>query len=111
MQAPEFTHLSTEVFDVLTVDESENCMCMYDFIKKKPEINEFTNGHAFYELTKEEDLRYYRDIVYLAEGNTTKVSSKLISFICVTSIIMGSGYILHFVLAPIRNVKPYIPLS
>ena len=75
-QAPEFTHLSREVFDVLTVDESENCMCMYDFIKKKPEINEFTNGHAFYELTKEEDLRYYRDIVYLAEGNTTKVSSK-----------------------------------
>ena len=70
MQAHGCTQTSIENYHVLAVD-GDRCMCMSDFVKKRLEIAEFTNGDAFYEFTKEEDLRYYKDVVHLplVEGN------------------------------------------
>ena len=47
---------------MLTVDE--NCVRMSDFIDKKLGV-EFTNGHAFYEFKRLEDLDYYKEVILL----------------------------------------------
>ena len=54
---------------MLTVDADDGCMCMSDFVKEKLNLSEFTNGHAFFEFKKEEDLLYYKDIIYLPSRN------------------------------------------
>ena len=71
MQAPGCTQISIEDFHVLTVGEVDGCMCMSDFVKQKAMVAEFTNGDAFYEFKREEDLQCYKDVVYLplVEGN------------------------------------------
>ena len=75
MQAHGCTQTSIENFHVLTVDKDDGCMCMSDFVKQKAMVAEFTNGHAFYEFTNEEDLQCYKDVVHLplVEGNVVVI--------------------------------------
>ena len=51
------------------MNENDGYMCMSDFVEKKLQLEEFTNGHAFYEFTKEEDLNYYKDVVHLSSSD------------------------------------------
>ena len=63
------------------VDKSEDKMRLSEFIERR--LNpidhyenkhvKFSRGKAFYEFTNEEDLRFYRDIVYLAEDQANEV--------------------------------------
>ena len=67
---------------MFVANESEDKMRLSDFIEKRlnseclDEKNRicFTRGKAFYEFKMEEDLRFYRDIVYLKEGHENEVS-------------------------------------
>ena len=47
---------------MLTVDEDR--VRMSDFIKRKLGV-EFTNGRAFYEFKRPEDLDFYKEVILL----------------------------------------------
>lgn len=72
VQDPEHTQIAYDDIKVLTVGEvDKDRVCMSKFIKEKLELAEFTNGHAFYEFTREEDLEYYKEVIHLpAEFNS-----------------------------------------
>ena len=64
------------------VDKSEDMMRMSDFIEKKLNSDHqpmnkrkiyFCRGRAFYEFIREEDLRFYRDIVYITKAQLEEV--------------------------------------
>ncbi len=70
-----------EKYFVFVVNESEDKMRLSDFINKrlasdyqfeKKDVH-FKRGRAFYEFTEEEDLRFYRDIVYLTKAQENEV--------------------------------------
>lgn len=67
VQIPGSTEIASGDIRVLTVDE--DCVRMSDFIKKKLRVAEFTNGHAFYEFKRSEDLDFYKEII-LASGES-----------------------------------------
>ena len=58
---------------MFVVGKSEDKMRMSVFIEKQLNSGslhrkQYVRGRAFYEFTKEEDLRFYRDIVYATEA-------------------------------------------
>ena len=73
MQNPSYEN---EKYHVFLVSESEDQMRMSVFIEKQLNSDDiqrkqyihFIRGRAFYEFTEEEDLRFYRDIVYATEA-------------------------------------------
>ena len=62
MQDPKCAQIASKDIHVLTVDEDR--VRMSDFIKTRLG-NEFTNGHAFYEFKRPEDLDYYKEVLLL----------------------------------------------
>ena len=73
----------TEKFHMLTVNEDDGYMSMSDFVEKNPQIKEFTNGHAFYEFTREEDLNYYKNVVHLSSSDDNQKVNNYNNYICV----------------------------
>lgn len=65
---------------------------MSDFIKQKLGVAEFPNGHAFYEFTREEDLEYYKEVIFIPpkvsilKGDATE-PVKRVCIICVNMIL------------------------
>ena len=70
-----------EKYFVFVVDKSESKMRLSEFINERLASNyqfekkdvHFKRGRAFYEFTEEEDLRFYRDVVYLTKAQEIEV--------------------------------------
>lgn len=79
LQNPECAQIDRRDIQILTVDYYR--VSMSDFIKYKAGVTNFTNGDCFYEYTKEEDLNYYKDVIYLpTETSGTSVDKVYSSF-------------------------------
>ena len=67
MQIP---RISIDDFHVLTADKDEECSSLSKFVEKKFENphgtapTEFINGNAFCEFKREEDLQYYKEVIF-----------------------------------------------
>ena len=78
---------------MFVVDKSEDNMRLSHFIIKRLTSDyqfekkhmQFSRGRAFYEFTKEEDLRFYRDVVYLTKAQVKEVRYllRIILYYCI----------------------------
>ena len=87
MQIPQ---ISIDDFHVLTADDHEGCSSLSKFVEQKLKNvdgtvpTEFINGHSFYEFKREEDLQYYKEVIFweTKTNQLTVCMSELWLFVC-----------------------------
>lgn len=79
---------------------------MSDFIKQKLGVAEFTNGHAFYEFTREEDLEYYKEVIFIPpEVSILKEdAAKPVKYVCIICVNIILQCIIKKILSTVTNL-------